>query len=159
MQHSATSERQEKTFGQPHIAGSHAEKNNNAEWAALLSVTQGQLIQELGWDEDCDSSISEALEEAIGEPLLEEDTDEIVDAVLLWWREEDGDLVDGLVDASRCLSDEGRIWLLTPAAGAPGTIEAGVINESAQLAGMVQTKSERLGGWQGACLVARGYKR
>lgn len=125
----------------------------------MLSVTHGQLVQEIGWDEDCDSSISEALEEAIGEPLLEEDTDEIVDVVLLWWREEDGDLVDGLVDAIRSLGEEGRIWLLTPAAGAPGTIEPGVIAESAQLAGLVQTKSERLGDWQGACLVARGYKR
>ena len=30
---------------------------------------------------------------------------------------------------------------------------------AAQLAGLVQTKSERLGDWQGACLVSSGTKR
>lgn len=125
----------------------------------MLDITKSDTIQEIGWDEDADSSISEALEDVIGAPLLDADTDEIVDVVLLWFREEDGDLVDGLVDATRSLGDEGRIWLLTPAANTPGTIEPGVIAESAQLAGMVQTSSERLGEWQGACLVSSGTKR
>nr|WP_236640681.1 DUF3052 domain-containing protein [Corynebacterium urogenitale] len=128
-------------------------------WADLLCVKKSDIIQEIGWDEDADSSISEALEDRIGEQLLEQDTDEIVDMVLLWFREEDGDLVDGLVDATRSLGEDGRIWLLTPAATKPGAIEPGVIAESAQLAGMVQTKSERLGNWQGACLVSSGTKR
>ncbi|WP_246394956.1 DUF3052 domain-containing protein [Corynebacterium anserum] len=125
----------------------------------MLDINKSDIIQEIGWDEDADSSISESLEDAIGAPLLDVDTDEIVDVVLLWFREEDGDLVDGLVDATRSLGDEGRIWLLTPAANTPGTIEPGIIAESAQLAGMVQTSSERLGQWQGACLVASGAKR
>nr|WP_228073227.1 DUF3052 domain-containing protein [Corynebacterium sp. ED61] len=124
-----------------------------------MCVTADDVIQEIGWDEDADSSISEALEDLIGSPLLEEGTDELVDVVLLWFREEDGDVVDGLVDATRSLGEDGRIWLLTPAAGTPGTIEPGVIAESAQLAGLVQTSSERLGDWQGACLVTSGTKR
>lgn len=128
-------------------------------WADVLCVTETDIIQELGWDEDADSSISEALEDAIDDALLDADTDEVVDMVLLWFREEDGDLVDGLVDATRSLADDGRIWLMTPAAGTPGTIEAGVIAESAQLAGLVQTKSARLDAWQGACLVNAGMKR
>lgn len=125
----------------------------------MLDVTNGQIVQELGWDEDADSSISEGLEEVIGEALLDEETDEMVDVVLLWWRHDDGDLVDGLVDATRNLGDSGRIWLLTPAAGTPGTVEPGEIAESAQVAGLVQTISTRLGNWQGACLVPGGTKR
>lgn len=136
----------------------HEEQANNS-WAHLLCIEEDTIIQELGWDEDADATISEALEDTIGEPLLDADTDEIVDVVLLWWREEDGDLVDGLVDATRNLGEEGRIWLLTPAAGTTGTIAPGEIAESAKLAGLVQTKSERLGGWQGACLVTPGKKK
>lgn len=125
----------------------------------MLDVSNGQIVQELGWDEDADSSISEGLEEIIGEALLDEETDEMVDVVLLWWRHDDGDLVDGLVDATRNLGESGRIWLLTPAAGTPGTVEPGEIAESAQVAGLVQTISTRLGAWQGACLVPGGTKR
>lgn len=126
------------------------------EFVAKLGIKEGQIALESGWDEDCDSRISEAVEEVLGEDLLDEETDELVDVVLLWWREEDGDLVDGLVDSLRPLGDGGCIWLLTPGAGKPGTIAPGEISESAQLAGLVQTKAERLGEWQGSCLVSRG---
>ncbi|RAV31912.1 DUF3052 domain-containing protein [Corynebacterium heidelbergense] len=140
-------------------AGHGADAKGGHDWAAILNVAQDEVVQELGWDEDCDSSISEALEDRIGEVLLDADTDEMVDVVLLWWRAEDGDLVDGLVDATRNLGEDGRIWLLTPAAGTAGTVQPGDVAESAQLAGMVQTSSERLGEWQGACLVQAGKKR
>ena len=153
-------ERQETAVGDAPGAATEKKDGQRADmWADLLCVKKSDIIQEIGWDEDADSSISEALEDRIGEQLLEQDTDEIVDMVLLWFREEDGDLVDGLVDATRSLGEDGRIWLLTPAATKPGAIEPGVIAESAQLAGMVQTKSERLGNWQGACLVSSGTKR
>lgn len=136
-----------------------ATKNRAQEYAQRLGIQPDFIVQEVGWDEDCDSSISEAIEDAIGETLLDEDTDELCDVVLLWWRNDDGDLVDGLVDASRPLDDQGRIWLLSPGAGKPGTVEPGLIAESAQLAGLTQTRAERLGEWQGSCLVAAGTKR
>ena len=84
---------------------SGAAVHEQQEWASLMEVTADQVVQELGWDEDADSAISEALEEAIGEELLDEETDEMVDVVLLWWRSDDGDLVDGLVDATRNLGE------------------------------------------------------
>ncbi|MGD7002835.1 DUF3052 domain-containing protein [Corynebacterium halotolerans] len=133
--------------------------NGAQDYAQRLGITSAEAVQEVGWDSDCDSAISESIEDALGEELLDEDTDEICDTVLLWWREDDGDLVDGLVDAVRPLAENGRIWLLTPGAGSTGTIEPGVIAESAQLAGLVQTKADRLGNWQGSCLVQRGTKR
>lgn len=141
------------------VDASEATVDKGTDWAAMMDIVKGQVVQELGWDEDADSSISEALENELGDPLLDDETDEVVDAVLLWWRDDDGDLIDGLVDAGRNLGDDGSIWLLTPAAGTTGTVDPGEIAESAQVAGMVQTKSTRLGGWQGACLVAGGNKR
>lgn len=136
-----------------------AAKQSAQDYAMLLGVKPGQIVQELGWDDDCDATISEAIEDVIDAELLDEDTDEVCDVVLLWWRDEDGDLVDALVDAARPLADSGRVWLLSPGAGKPGTLEPGLIAESAQLAGLVQTKAERLGVWQGSCLVQRGAKR
>ena len=130
------------------------------DFADRMGVTKGNIILELGWDDDCDSAVSESLEEVIGEPLLDDpDTDEIVDVVLLWWRDDDGDLVDGLVDATRALAEDGQIWLVTPGAGQAGTVPPGDIAENAQLAGLVQTSALRLGDWQGSCLVQRGTRR
>lgn len=95
------------------------------DYASVLGISEGMVALESGWDEDCDSAISESIESVLGEDFLEEESDELVDAVVMWWRDEDGDLVDGLVDALRPLSEGGRIWLLTPGAGKQGTIAPG----------------------------------
>ncbi|WJY68485.1 DUF3052 domain-containing protein [Corynebacterium auris] len=124
-----------------------------------LRIRRDCIVQEIGWDEDADSSISEAIEDVIGQPLLDEDTDELCDVVLLWFRTGDGDLVDALMDAGRNLSEGGRIWLLTPSATKSDAVEPGDISESAQLAGFVQTRADRLGEWQGSCLTAAGAKK
>lgn len=123
-----------------------------------LGISGDDIVQELGWDDDCDSSISEAIEDRIGEALLDDETDELCDAVLLWHRADDEDLVDALVDATRNLSESGRIWLLTPGANQAGEVHPGDISESAQLAGLVQTKADRLGNWQGSCLRSAGAR-
>lgn len=128
-------------------------------YAEQLGIKGDVIVQEIGWDEDADSAISEAIEDAIGKHLLDEDTDELCDVVLLWFRSDDGDLVDSLVDASRNLSDCGRIWLLTPAPNTPGGVQPGEISEAAQLAGFVQTKADRLGQWQSACLTGASAKK
>ncbi|AGN19744.1 DUF3052 domain-containing protein [Corynebacterium glutamicum] len=136
-----------------------AVKQGAQDYAQLLGIQSGHIVQEIGWDEDSDTLISESIEDAIGEELLDEETDELCDVVLLWWREDDGDLVDGLVDSIRSLAENGRVWVLTPGIGKEGALAPGVISESAQLAGLVQTKAERLGNWQGSCLVQRGNKK
>ena len=59
------------------------EENSSALTANRLGLTNGMLVQEVGWDEDCDSALSEAIEDIIGSELLEDDTDEICDIVLL----------------------------------------------------------------------------
>ena len=128
-------------------------------YAARFGVDKGDIVQELGWDDDADEAISEAIEEAIGSQLLDEDSLELCDTILLWHRDGDGDLVDSLVDAIRNLEEGGRIWLLTPGTGHPGGVNPGEISESEQLAGLVQTKADRFGEWQGSLLAAPAARK
>jgi hypothetical protein len=96
-------------------------------------------VQELGWDEDTDDALCTAIEDAIDADMVDGDYGNVVDAVLLWWRDEDGDLVDGLVDALTDLVGGGAIWLLTPKVGRPGAVDPADIAEAAPIAGLSQT--------------------
>ncbi|MSY58767.1 MAG: DUF3052 family protein, partial [Actinobacteria bacterium] len=65
-----------------------------------LGITKDQLILEVGFDNaDCDLEIRSAITQKSGTEFLTSESQEVVDAVILWWREDDGDLVDELVDA------------------------------------------------------------
>ena len=75
-----------------------------------LGLVPGELILEVGYDSDCDDQLRHAIEAKIGSNLLSGHLDEVVDAVIVWWREGDGDLVDDLVDALTYLSENGPIW-------------------------------------------------
>ena len=122
---------------------------------ALAGITNGQMVQELGYDDDCDEALRAAVVAASGAALLDDDTDEVVDAVLLWFREEDGDLVDALVDAITPLADHGVVWLLTPKAGRAGNLEPADIAEAAPTAGLQQTSTiNAANDWQGTRLVS-----
>jgi hypothetical protein len=123
--------------------------------AERLGVEPGMVVQELGYDEDVDEELREAVAERCGSDLVGEDSDEVVDVVLLWWREGDGDLVDALVDAIGPLAESGVVWLLTPKAGRPGHVEPSDISEAAPTAGLQQTSSiSAAPDWAGARLVA-----
>lgn len=95
--------------------------------------------------------------------LLDEDSDDVVDVVLLWWRDDDGDLVDALMDAITPLAEDGVIWVLTPKTGKSGHVQPSEIAESAPTAGLVQTSSLNLGDWSATRLVqpksSRGGRR
>lgn len=127
-------------------------------YAQRLGIESDQIVQELGWDDDCDDEISADVEEACGSELLDEDADEVVDVVLLWWRDGDGDLVDRLMDAIATLGEDGVIWVLTPKTGKPGHVQPAEIAESAPTAGLMQTSSANLGAWSGSRLVQRKSK-
>ena len=89
-----------------------------------LGIQKDQVVQELGWDDDVDDDIRADIEDACGGELLDEDADEVIDVVLLWWRDDDGDLVDRLMDAITPLADDGVIWVVTPKTGKPGHVHA-----------------------------------
>ena len=69
----------------------------------------------------CDATLRAAVAGGPGAELVDEDYDDVVDVVLLWWRDDDGDLVDALVDAIGPLADHGVVWLLTPKPGRAAT--------------------------------------
>ncbi|EUA91380.1 hypothetical protein I551_2123 [Mycobacterium ulcerans str. Harvey] len=108
------------------VAADHAPS-----YARKLDIQRDQVVQEWGWDEDTDDEIRAAVEEACGSEMLDEDTDEVVDVVLLWWRDSDGDLVDTLMDAISPLAEDGVIWVLTPKTGQPGHVLPADIAEAA----------------------------
>ena len=130
-----------------------AEGDSGRSYAQRLGIQKDQIVQELGWDEDCDDDIRVDVEDAAGSELLEDDVDEVVDVVLLWWRDGDGDLVDRLMDAIAPLAEDGVIWVLTPKTGKPGHVMPAEIAESAPTAGLMQTSSANLVDWIGSRLV------
>jgi hypothetical protein len=124
--------------------------------AERMGFAPGLVVQEIGWDSDADDDFRTAIEDATGEEIVDEDSDEVVDVVVLWYREGDGDLVDVLVDAIAPLADNGFIWLLTPKRGREGYVEPSDIAEAAPTAGLSQTSLATVGtAWAGARLVTR----
>ncbi|GAB77282.1 Protein of unknown function [Austwickia chelonae] len=108
----------------------------NASAVAKLGFAPKQVVLELGYDDDVDDELRDQIEDVLGVPLEDEDYGDVVDAVLLWWRDDDGDLTDALVDALTTLEDEGFIALLTPKVGLPGEVDASDVAEAASTAGL-----------------------
>jgi hypothetical protein len=122
--------------------------------ADKLGIESGMVVQELGWDEDVDDNVRAAIEERIGGDILDEDADETVSVVLLWWREDDGDLVDALLEATGVLAEDGVIWVLTPKTGRSGHVEPSDISEAVPTAGLSQTSNIGVADdWAGTRLV------
>lgn len=132
----------------------------NAGVAQRLGITSGHLVLEIGHGTDTDQALRAEIESLAGSPLIADETDDVVDVALLWWREDDGDLVDRLVDALTFLADGGFIWVLTPKAGRPGHVEASDIQEAAPIAGLSQTSSFAAAkDWTATKLVAPKNRR
>lgn len=128
--------------------------------AGRLGISPGMTVQELGYDDDVDAVLRDGIEAIVGSELVDEDYEDVVDVVVMWWREDDGDLADGLLDAIGPLTDQGVVWLMTPKPGRPGHIEAEDIADAAPTAGLQQTSTISAGPqWQGTRLVAPRAKR
>ena len=124
--------------------------------AERLGLQPGMIVMELGYDDDADAQFRSLVEDHTGEELVPAESDEVVDAVLLWYREDDGDLADLLVDAIAPLAENGFIWLLTPKRGRPGYVEPSDIAEAAAIAGLSQTSIAAAGPeWTAARLAGR----
>ena len=125
-----------------------------------MGIVPGELILEVGYDAVCDEQLRAAIEAKTGKKLLSGHIDETVDAVLLWWCDGDGDLVDDLVDALTYLGENGPIWLLTPKVGVEGHVEPSDIQDAAPTAGLTQTVSFLAAAdWCATKLVARKSTR
>ena len=123
--------------------------------AARMGFATGQVVLEIGFDDDADSALREAIEAAVGSAMVGDDFDDVADVVILWWREEDGDLADALVDGLSAITSGGVVWLFTPKAGRDGHVEPSEIGEAARTAGLSSTKSMSAASeWAGTRLVA-----
>lgn len=121
--------------------------------AQPMGLRKGMVVQELGWDSDVDEDLRQQVMDAIDADLVEEAL-EAVDMVVLWWRDEDGDVVDGLVDSLTDLADNGIIWLMTPKVGRDGHIEPADLAEGVSTAGLALTSTVNLAkDWQGHKVV------
>ncbi|WP_281390810.1 DUF3052 domain-containing protein [Nocardioides mesophilus] len=120
-----------------------------------LGLTAGMVVQELGWDEDVDDDLRVAIEDTVDGDLVDGDYGNVVEAVLMWWRDGDGDLVDGLVDSLTDLVSGGVIWLLTPKVGRPSSVDPADIAEASQVAGLSTTTTAAVSkDWTATRLVA-----
>lgn len=128
--------------------------------AIRLGFTSGQVVQEFGYGADVDEELRSAVEELIGGELVDEDYDDVTDGVILWWREDDGDLTDALVDVRTALEDGGHIWLLTRKPGRDGHVEHGDIEEAATTAGLHATSTLSIApDWSATHLGTRSRNR
>jgi hypothetical protein len=124
--------------------------------AERLGLKPGMIVMESGYDADVDEELRDGVAGLTGDDMVDEDTDEVVDVVLLWYRDGDGDLADVLVDAIAPLADDGYIWLLTPKRGRDSYVEPSDIAEAASIAGLSQTSIATIGHeWAAARLVGR----
>ena len=122
---------------------------------ARLGLKAGMVVQELGWDEDVDDTLRVQIEDTIDGDLVDGDYGNVVDSVVLWWRDEDGDLVDALVDSLTDLDGGGVIWLLTPKVGRPGSVDPADVAEAAPVAGLATTTTVAVSkDWAATRLVA-----
>lgn len=109
--------------------------------AARLGFKPQMVVQELGWGEDVDNGLRASIESCTGAEMVGGDVGDVVDSVVLWWRDDDGDLVDALVDALTDLGEGGGIWLFTPKVGRDGHVDPAEVSEAAPVAGLATTST------------------
>ncbi len=121
-----------------------------------MGFAKGDQILEIGYAADCDEALRLKISDIAGTELIDIDPTEVVDAVILWWRDGDGDLIDELMDALAYLSETGPIWVMTPKMGRANYVEVSEIQDAAPIAGLTVTSSIPVAAdWSATRLVAR----
>jgi hypothetical protein len=121
-----------------------------------MGFKEGDLVLEVGRSAGCDESLRKSISAITKTEFVDSDAHEVVDGVIIWWRDGDGDLVDELMDALTYLSETGPIWVLTPKVGRDGHVEPSDIQDAAPTAGLSQTSSFSIAAdWSATRLVAR----
>lgn len=118
-----------------------------------LGFAPEQVVQEFGWDSDVAEAFRSAVETVSGEPIEDDEYTGVADAVLLWFRPEDGDLGDALVDMVGVLEEGGFVVLLTPRGGDevdPSEIDEAAVTAGLHLSGTFNAADE----WRAHKLVA-----
>ncbi|MGB7448099.1 MAG: DUF3052 domain-containing protein [Ornithinimicrobium sp.] len=130
-------------------------ERGSAAAVAKLGFKPGHIVVEFGYDDDVDSDFRATVEQAAA-ALEDEAYDGVVDAVLLWWRDGEGDLTDELVDALTMVEDGGFIALLTPGMRRSDRVEAPDVQEACTTSGLTASGPVPVGpDWQAQRLVGR----
>lgn len=125
--------------------------------AQRLGFEEGQVIQEFGWDDDVDDKLREDIEDITKTELADEDYGDVSDAAIIWWRAEDGDLTDVIVDALTVLDDGGSVWVFTPKPGRENHVNHSDIQEAATTSGLNVTSTFGIStDWSATRLATRG---
>ncbi|KGN34577.1 hypothetical protein N802_00315 [Knoellia sinensis KCTC 19936] len=101
-----------------------------------LGFAAEQIVQEFGWDEDVDNDFRFAVEDLIGSELEDEDYTGETDAVVFWWRADDGDLTDALINLVGVVEEGGFVVALTPKDRDAGAVDPAEIDEASGTAGL-----------------------
>jgi hypothetical protein len=137
------------------VSANDAPGDGSSGSADRMGFSAGQVVLEIGADSDADQDLRKSIESATGAGMVGDEFEEVADLVVLWWRFDDGDLVDALVDALSAITSGGVVWLFTPKAGRDGHVEPSDIGEAARTAGLSSTKSiSAAADWAGTRLVA-----
>lgn len=120
-----------------------------------MGFAPGQIVIEYGYDADVEEELREAVEAIVGEPIEDEDYDGVVDVVLLWWRDGDGDLTDELMDVMTTMEEGGFIVLLTPGTGRDDRVSPVDVQEACTVCSLTAAGGVPLGSWMGQRLVGR----
>ncbi|PZU50380.1 MAG: DUF3052 domain-containing protein [Arsenicicoccus sp.] len=120
-----------------------------------LGLRKDQIVVEYGYDDDVEEGVRQAAASVSGAPLEDDTYDGVVDVVLLWWRDGEGDLADELMDALTTLEEGGCIVLLTPGAGREDRVPAADVQDACTTCSMTASGAVNLGGWLGQRLVGR----
>jgi hypothetical protein len=121
--------------------------------ALRLGFAREHIVQEFGYDSDVDDDFRFAVEDVCGAEMEDDDYTGSADAVLLWWREDDGDLGDTLIEMVGVLDDGGFVVLLTPRGGSE--VDASDVEEAAVTAGLHLSGTLNAGAtWRAHRLVA-----
>ena len=106
-----------------------------------MGFTKGDLILEIGYAADCDDSLRAKIKGFTDTEFIQVDPTEVIDGVLLWWRDGDGDLIDELMDALTFLSETGPIWVMTPKMSCDGLPRA--IEETSEVSVSVEVAAAK----------------
>lgn len=140
-----------------------AARPETTDGSGRLGLTPGQVVQEFGYDSDCDEDLRTEVETAVGGQLEDESYGDVIDVALVWWRDDDGDtqdLTDALTDALTTLEDGGLIWVLAPKAGRDGHVPPAEVEEAATTAGLHTTSTLAVApAWSAFRLTSRGRGR
>ncbi len=128
-----------------------------------LGFSAGQVVQEFYFDDDVDMNVRASIEKVTGTEIVDEEYGDIVDGVIVWWRQEDADeedLEDVLMDAASNLDDAGGlVWVLTPKTGRSGAVDSGDIERAAKVVGLSATSSVTVGNeWAGMRMISRARR-